>query len=213
MYGSVQGGGAYLENSSVTITAVPAEGYKFVMWNDSVTTNPRTFTLNRDTVFTAYFAEIAQYTVEATSADLAQGTVQGSGSYYEGSTATITAVPNEGYTFTMWNDSVTANPRTLVVTQDTAFTAYFEVKVGIAEAEATGELFSISPNPTTKNLQITISQEGSYTMEIYSANGVMLKQESIANMSTIDVFDLLAGSYVIKIYNDTASGIRTFVKQ
>ena len=75
------------------------------------------------------------------------------------------------------------------------------------------ELFSILPNPTTKNLQITISQEGSYTMEIYSANGVMLKQESIANMSTIDVSDLLAGSYVIKIYNDNFSGVRTFVKK
>ena len=75
------------------------------------------------------------------------------------------------------------------------------------------ELFSISPNPTTKNLQITISQEGSYTMEIYSANGVMLKQESIANMSTIDVSELLAGSYVIKIYNDNFSGVRTFVKK
>ena len=75
------------------------------------------------------------------------------------------------------------------------------------------ELFSILPNPTTKNLQITISQEGFYTMEIYSANGVMLKQESIANMSTIDVSELLAGSYVIKIYNDKFSGVRTFVKK
>ena len=75
------------------------------------------------------------------------------------------------------------------------------------------ELFSISPNPTTKNLQITISREGSYTMEIYSANGVMLKQESIGNKSTVDVSALVPGSYVIKIYNDTASGIRTFVKQ
>ena len=213
LQGTVQGGGAYLENSSVTITAVPAEGYKFVMWNDSVTTNPRTFTLDRDTVFTAYFAEIAQYTVEVASADLSQGSVQGGGTYYETSTATITAVPNEGYQFAMWNDSVTANPRTLVVTQDTAFTAFFEVKVGIAEAEAASELFSISPNPTTKNLQITISQEGSYTMEIYSANGVMLKQESIGNKSTVDVSALVPGSYVIKIYNDTASGIRTFVKQ
>ena len=213
MYGSVQGGGAYLENSSVTITAVPAEGYKFILWNDSVTTNPRTFTLDRDTVFTAYFAEIAQYTVEATSADLAQGTVQGSGSYYEGSTATITAVPNEGSKFAMWNDSVTANPRTLVVTQDTAFTAFFEVKVGIAEAEAAGELFSISPNPTTKNLQITISREGSYTMEIYSANGVEVCKQEISQSATIDVSALVAGTYVVKIYNDTASSIRTFVKQ
>ena len=75
------------------------------------------------------------------------------------------------------------------------------------------DVISISPNPTTKNLQITISQEGSYTMEIYSANGVMLKQESIANMSTIDVSELLVGSYVIKIYNDNFSGVRTFVKK
>jgi hypothetical protein len=50
-------------------------------------------------------------------------------------------------------------------------------------------------------------------MEIYSANGVMQKQESIANMSTIDVSDLLAGNYVIKIYNDNYSGVRTFVKK
>jgi hypothetical protein len=50
-------------------------------------------------------------------------------------------------------------------------------------------------------------------MEIYSANGVMLKQESIGNKSTVDVSELLAGSYVIKIYNDKFSGVRTFVKQ
>ena len=75
------------------------------------------------------------------------------------------------------------------------------------------DVISISPNLTTKNLQITISQEGSYTMEIYSANGVMLKQESMGNKSTVDVSALVLGSYVIKIYNDNFSSVRTFVKK
>ena len=37
----------------------------------------------------------------------------------------ITAIPNEGYRFVCWNDSVTDNPRTITLTQDTLFIAYF----------------------------------------------------------------------------------------
>jgi len=37
----------------------------------------------------------------------------------------ITAIPNYGYHFTQWNDGVTDNPRTFVITQDTSFTAEF----------------------------------------------------------------------------------------
>lgn len=38
---------------------------------------------------------------------------------------TIEAVPNYGYHFTQWSDGNTDNPRTIVVTQDTTFTAEF----------------------------------------------------------------------------------------
>ena len=188
---------------------IPREGYKFVMWNDSVVANPRTFT--------AYFAPLEEYTVELFFDDLKRGTVQGSGVYYEQSEVTISAQANDGYYFQHWNDSVATNPRTIVLTQDTTFTAHFGVSndstVAINAVEANTNLFTLSPNLTTKNLQITLHQTGRYTMEIYSANGVMQKQESIANMSTIDVSDLLAGNYVIKIYNDNYSGVRTFVKK
>ena len=37
----------------------------------------------------------------------------------------ITAVPNYGYHFTQWSDGNTDNPRTIVLTQDTTFTAEF----------------------------------------------------------------------------------------
>ncbi len=42
------------------------------------------------------------------------------------STAVIHATANYGYHFTQWSDGVTDNPRTLTLTQDTAFTAMFE---------------------------------------------------------------------------------------
>ena len=113
---------------------------KFVMWNDSVTTNPRTFTVTQDTTFTAYFAPLEEYSVEGYVDDLKHGTVQGSGMYYEQSQVSISAQANEGYHFQHWNDSITTNPRTIVLTQDTAFTAYFGVgnvsTVGINAAEA-----------------------------------------------------------------------------
>ena len=42
------------------------------------------------------------------------------------SAAVIEATANYGYHFTQWNDGNTQNPRTITLTQDTAFTAYFE---------------------------------------------------------------------------------------
>ena len=211
--GTVEGSGEYVKNSRVVLTAIPNEGYKFTMWNDSVTTNPRTIIASQDTAFTAYFAPLEQYTVSVESNDPLQGTVSGGGTYYETTTAVLTATPNEGYKFTMWNDSVTDNPRNIVVSQDTLFTAYFEVKIGINEAGNNAELFTISPNPTTNNLQISIGESGNYTMEIYSANGTMVRQEQINHSSTVDVSTLSAGNYFIKIYNGTTTGIRAFVKQ
>ena len=211
--GTVNGSGDYLKNSTVVLTAIPNEGYKFTMWNDSVTTNPRTIIASRDTAFTAYFAPLEQYIVSVESNDPLQGTVSGGGTYYETTTAVLTATPNEGYKFTMWNDSVTDNPRNIVVSQDTLFTAYFEVKIGINEVGNNAELFTISPNPTTNNLQISIGESGNYTMEIYSANGTMVRQEQINHSSTVDVSTLSAGNYFIKIYNGTTTGIRAFVKQ
>ena len=38
---------------------------------------------------------------------------------------TLTAIANEGYEFTAWNDGNTENPRTVTVTSDTAFVAIF----------------------------------------------------------------------------------------
>ena len=54
------------------------------------------------------------------------GVVEGSGYYDNGDEATLTATANLGYRFVKWSDEVTDNPRTVVVTQDSTFTAIFE---------------------------------------------------------------------------------------
>ncbi len=69
---------------------------------------------------------VQQYTITVQSADAAMGSVTGGGTYNAGSTVTINATANNGYRFTHWNDGNTSATRTITVTGNTTFTAYFE---------------------------------------------------------------------------------------
>lgn len=53
--GTVSGGGQALNGGTVTITAIPNEGYRFLTWNDGNTENPRTVTVMGNITYTAYF--------------------------------------------------------------------------------------------------------------------------------------------------------------
>lgn len=58
--GTVDGGGTYDYGTEVTLTATPAEGYRFEYWSDGATDNPRTVTVTENCVFTAVFVPIDQ---------------------------------------------------------------------------------------------------------------------------------------------------------
>ena len=122
--GTVTGSGSYLYEDTATVTATAAYGYHFTMWSDSVTANPRSIIVTRDTMLTALFNR-NQYTVTA-QCDSTQGTVAGAGTYLYEDTATVTATTAYGYHFTTWSDGVTANPRSIIVTRDTMLTALFD---------------------------------------------------------------------------------------
>lgn len=124
--GTVSGGGSYTHNTTVYISAQPNYGYHFVHWDDSVTTNPRQIVVTANAAYTAIFA-YNSFSVTATSGNAAYGTVSGSGNYNYGTTATLTATPFYGYHFVQWNDGNTENPRTIVVTADTAYSATFAI--------------------------------------------------------------------------------------
>lgn len=61
--GTVMGGGDYLVGTNVMLTAIPAEGFSFVCWNDGETLNPRIVTLTSDSLFKAFFFAVQHDTV------------------------------------------------------------------------------------------------------------------------------------------------------
>ena len=56
--GTVTGGGSYPQGTSVTLNATPNSGYRFVQWQDGITTNPRIITVTGNATYTATFASI-----------------------------------------------------------------------------------------------------------------------------------------------------------
>jgi len=111
------------------VTAVPDTGYHFVEWSDSVATATRTDTnVTADISVTASFA-INEYTLTYTAG--ANGTISGTSpqTVNHGSDGTaVTAVPDTGYHFVEWSDSVATATRTDTnVTADISVTASFAI--------------------------------------------------------------------------------------
>ena len=124
-WGTITGGGEYEHGSTAVITAVPNYGYHFKYWNDDNTENPRTITATENTYFSAYFAKNTySITVEY---DTEQGTVKYPSEAEYLKNVNLYATPNTGYRFVQWNDGETRNSRSVVITQDTTFTAEFEL--------------------------------------------------------------------------------------
>ena len=122
--GSVSGDTVTLYLDSITISATANYGYHFTHWNGGNTDNPLTVQVTDNTTYTAYF-DFEQFTLTVQSNNTTQGNVSGGGNCNFLSSCTITATPNYGHHFTYWNDGVTENPRTIILTQDTTFTAHF----------------------------------------------------------------------------------------
>jgi uncharacterized repeat protein (TIGR02543 family) len=114
-------GGKYLTGTFATLTAVPAQGYAFTGWTGdaSGTSNPLSLLMNADKTIGANFTR--QYTLTVSA--LSNGSIGGSavdGKYLTGTTATLTAIPAEGYVFTGWTGAAwgTTNPLSLVMNSD-----------------------------------------------------------------------------------------------
>ena len=109
---------------TVLLTAMANHGYMFDHWSDGAYENPHSVVANGNRTITAYFVP-AQFSLSVISSDLNMGTVSGGGNYDYQSNRTIRAIANTGYHFTHWNDGDANNNRTITLTQDTSFTAYF----------------------------------------------------------------------------------------
>ncbi len=123
--GTVSGGGIYEEGTEVTLTATPAEYYKFEKWSDGTTANPYVFTAEKDVELTASFSKII-CTITVVSNDESYGTVSGGGTYEAGEEVKLFAISAEGYIFRNWSDGSTDEPYHFTATKDVSLTAIFE---------------------------------------------------------------------------------------
>ena len=79
--------------------------------------------------------------------------------------------------------------------------------VGFERPEAMGRLVSLSPNPTSKQVQV-LSSFGMSRVEIFNTAGVVLLDEKVSGLkSTLDISLLPQGTYLVRIH--TPMGVVT----
>ena len=150
----------------VTIAATPNYGYHFAHWNDYDgwydynTDNPRTIQVEGDKIYTAYFEKNTYYI--AKYADSNYGTIQGVDEAEYLDEVTLSVQTNFGYSFAAWIDGNTDNPRTFILTQDTAFMA----QIVLTTSGVCGD------NLTWHYSQGTISIAGNGVMYDYSQSDI-----------------------------------------
>ena len=117
----------------------------------------------------------------------------------------MTATANEGYEFTGWNDGNTENPRTVMVTSDTVFTAIFTASGSSSLQEVNAKEFALYPNPAKSfvTLEFETLQENTL-LQILDINGRKVRTlELKAGIETlrIDLGDLSKGVYTVMLGN------------
>ena len=167
-------------------------------WSDSVE------------IYFPYFPH--RYTVTVAADYAERGRVYGGGEYEEGDLAMLTAHAWSPYGFLRWNDGDTANPRYVVVTQDTSFTAEFEEMAGIGGAAMAGGQFRLVPNPATEEVRCLTAGEGfdGGVLKVVDAAGREVLRRELPRQTqacTFRVADYPSGTYFVTL--TTAKGTST----
>ena len=129
------------------------------------------------------------------SSDIEMGIVNGSGKYVYDNSVQIEAIPNEGFEFVKWNDNVTLNPRMILVTQDSLFTAEFQ------KAQTPIQLVSVLDGVFVSEGQIIVEGYEDEMIYIYNSVGQCI---SITRNNTTSVLRIrvpYSGVYLVKIAN------------
>lgn len=124
--GVTAGNGSYIYNTLATISATPYYGYHFTQWNDGNTENPRTVVVTQNLSYTAQF-DYNNYNVSVLSNNITAGYTVGSGTYNYNAIVALSAIPSNHYHFVNWRDGILDNPRNIIVSQDTIYTAIFAI--------------------------------------------------------------------------------------
>lgn len=171
----------YLSGSSATVVAYPANSYSFVGWVEGTDTVSRstsyTFDVSNDRTLQAFFRYVPPtYTVSASASPDAGGNITGTGDYTEGSTATLSATANTGFSFVNWTEGgqqVSTNANySFSVTGNRTLVANFVQTYAITAVA--GEGGSVSGSGTYNNgatATVTATANNDYAFSNWTENG------------------------------------------
>ena len=216
--GTVEGipTGAVDSASVITLTAVPAEHYRFVSWSTGDTTATINVTVVSDTTLTATFA-LMQYTVAATVDPVESGSVDGipTEAVDYGTTVTLVAVPAEGYHFVEWSNGVTTDTLDLLVESDTTVVAQFALNTYTVTTNVTPDAsgsVNVSPAATVEHgtvVSLTAVPAAGYHFVSWS-NGATEPTITVAVVSDTTLTATFeanaAGTYTVSVIYDATMG-------
>jgi autotransporter-associated beta strand protein len=212
--------------TEITLTATPAEGYKFKEWqviSGSVTIANNKFTMPANNVVVkAFFEALPPTYFKITITQPSNGTisvktaanvtVNSGDTLVEGTQLVLTATANTGYEFVKWlHDNHDQPNHTHSLNDHITFSAEFSQANSIRDAQKE-MLLVVYPNPTNGELQITKSTNNQITkVEIYDMNGrlVFVAPFTIHHSPfTVNVQHLPQGTYFVRIGTQTAKIVK-----
>jgi hypothetical protein len=198
--GKTSGAGNFAQGSTVTVVATPNPGYVFTNWtaNGTVASNSTsyTFTMAGNKALVANFAivPVGMFAVNVSSSPVAGGITTGNGSYSAGSSVTVTATPNAGYTFKNFTENGTivsnnasynftlVNNRTLVANFTPNVGGMFTVNVTSNPTLGGTTMGGGSYNPGSP-VSITATPNVGYNFTNFTENGAIVSSNSPYNFT------------------------------
>jgi hypothetical protein len=208
--GTTTGDGSFASGTDVTLsaTANAADGYHFVNWTDNgkivATSTSHTFAIDVNHSLVANFSNLQQRTI-ATSASAAEGGTSGGGLVDNGSSVTVVASPNAGYSFVNWTEGGTAvssaSSYTFPATADRTLVANFiatpTYAVGVSAAPVAGGTASGGGNyPSGASATVVAVESPGYVFAGWKI-GTILASSSASYTFTVTSNKALVANFVL----------------
>ena len=215
--GTVNGGGTYMYGQTCTVHATANQCYSFDSWtvNGTAVSNQSdySFVVTGDRNLIANFSK-ETYEITAEIDPIGGGTVMGTGTYLCGEMVTLTAEPNENYSFLNWTENGNIVSMESIVRFEVHgarhLTANFSYLDGVSESVMPIEIY---PNPV--NEIITIQGKGIYRVIVFNMTGQVVEDRQVhgQELIQIDVHGYRAASYCMHILTEDGLCVRRFVKE
>ncbi len=212
--GIVTGTGSYLFGDTASLTAVAAEGFKFVEWTENGapigSDNPLEFVVNANRTFVAHFRQ--EYTVTVSVTPKEGGTATGGGVYAYGTEATVVATPADCYDFDGWfvGETLVSEDAeyTFTVTEDVELVAKFTLKTFevtvTAEPEEGGVVDGGGTYDCGTEVTVTAEADECYDFDGWFVGELLVSEDAEYTFTAEADVDLVA-VFTIKTYVVTST--------